>query len=96
MFELLVNIAELTQAAAKMASALANYREAIADVKTAADELASNWEGDGQVAFVNDQSQAYKWYIDLSDIVQAMIDEARRIADRYTDMLNEAANILKS
>lgn len=96
MIELLVNIGELTAAAAKMNEAVASYREAVDQVKTAADDLASKWEGDAQVAFVNDQNNAYKWYFSLADVVDAMIEEARRVARRYEENLNNLKSIMNS
>lgn len=96
MLELLVNISELTAAAAKMNEAVSNYREAVDQVKTAADELASKWEGDAQVAFVNDQNDAYRWYFSLADIVDAMIEEARRVARRYEENINNLKGIMNS
>lgn len=95
MFELLVNISELVQAAAKMNEALGNYREAIGNVKAAADELASKWEGDGQVAFVADQEQAYKWYNSLADVVMNMIEEAKKVAQRYEDNISNLKSIMQ-
>lgn len=96
MIELLVNISELTAAAAKMNEAVTSYREAIGQVKSAADDLASKWEGDAKVAFVNDQNNAYKWYISLADVVDAMIEEARRVAKRYEDNISNLKSIMKS
>ena len=96
MLELLVNISELTAAAAKMNEAVANYREAVDQVKAAADDLASKWEGDAQVAFVNDQANAYKWYFSLADVVDSMIEEARRVAKRYEENINNLKSIMNS
>ena len=92
MVELLVDIAQLAQAASNMNSALDTYQSAIDSLNTAANDLASKWEGDGQVAFVNDQAAAYRWYNSLAEVVQEMIAEARRIADRYRD----SVELLKS
>ncbi|MBR4443437.1 MAG: WXG100 family type VII secretion target [Clostridia bacterium] len=85
MLEVLVDMAQLSSAANNMQNALETYRGAIDNVKTAADNLASKWEGDGQVAFVNDQQQAYTWYNSLVQCVHEMIAEARRTVERYRD-----------
>ena len=89
MMELLVDIGELISAANNMQTALETYNEAIGAVKTAADELAGNWEGDGQVAFVADQNAAYTWYNSLYEVVVEMINEARRTAQRYRDHIDQ-------
>lgn len=92
MLEVLVDIGQLISAANNMSTALETYRGAIDSVKSSADELAGKWEGDGQVAFVNDQAAAYQWYNSLYQVVQEMIAEAKRTADRYHDHIE----ILKS
>lgn len=94
MIQVLVNIAELTAAAAKMAQALANYREAIDDVKTAAADLASKWEGDAQASFVADQDKAYRWYFSLAELVQSMIEAAKKIASSYSDNIANLKSIM--
>lgn len=95
MLELLVNIGELMAAAAKMNEALNRYNEAIGNVKAAAEDLGSKWEGDGQVAFLADQAQAYTWYSSLVQVVMAMIDEARKMAERYEDNINTLKSIMQ-
>ena len=85
MLEILVDIAQLASAANNMNNALETYKGAIDSVQTAAHELASKWEGEGQVAFVNDQEAAYKWYNSLVEVAREMINEAKLTCDRYRD-----------
>ena len=85
MLELLVDISLLLEAANNMNTALETYHGAIDSVNSAANELASKWEGDGQVAFVADQNSAYTWYNSLYQVVQEMIAEAKKTAERYRD-----------
>lgn len=89
MLEVLVDMAQLASAANNMQNALETYRWAIGNVKSAADALASKWEGDGKTAFVNDQQQAYTWYNSLAQCVQEMIAEARRTVERYRDHVSQ-------
>lgn len=93
--EILVEIAELTAAANNMNSAKETYEGAIEDVHSAADDLASKWEGDGQVAFVADQAQAYTYYRSLVDIAMNIIQETRKVAERYRDHFTQLANKMK-
>ena len=72
-----------------MDKAAETYNTAIDNVKTAANDLASKWEGDGQVAFVNDQNAAYTWYNSLLEVTREMIREARLTAERYRDHVNQ-------
>lgn len=89
MMEILVDISELLAAASNMQKAQQTYESAINDVKSAADELASRWEGDGQVAFVNDQAQAYAYYHSLCQIVVEIINEVNKTAQRYRDHIQQ-------
>ncbi|MGN0802979.1 MAG: WXG100 family type VII secretion target [Candidatus Faecivicinus sp.] len=92
---ILVQIAELSAAAAKMNEALEAYRQATGDVKTAAADLASKWEGAAKDAFVNDQENAYNWYVSLTDVVYAIIEEARRCIDRYREAEERLKSVMK-
>ena len=92
---ILVQIAELSAAAAKMNEALEAYRQSTVDVKTAAADLASKWEGAAKDAFVNDQENAYNWYVSLTDVVYAIIEEARRCIDRYREAEERLKGIMK-
>ena len=83
--EVLVDIGQLASAANNMSQALETYRGAIDNVNAAAQDLAGTWEGDGQVAFVNDQAAAYRWYNSLVEVTREMIAEANRTVDRYRD-----------
>ncbi|MBQ9719740.1 MAG: WXG100 family type VII secretion target [Oscillospiraceae bacterium] len=86
--EVLVDIAQLASAANNMNTALETYRGAIDNVNAAAQDLASKWEGDGQVAFVADQDAAYRWYNSLVEVTREMIAEAKRTVERYRDRIN--------
>lgn len=85
MIEVLVDLAQLSSAANNMNSALETYRGAIDSIHAAANDLASKWEGDGQVAFVSDQEAAYKWYNSLAQCAMEMINEAKLTVERYRD-----------
>ena len=87
-FMVMVDIAQLLSAANNMNNALETYRGAIDGLRSAAQDLASKWEGDGQVAFVNDQEAAYRWYNSLAQVTAEMIAEARRTVDRYRDRID--------
>ena len=79
-----------------MNDALENYRQATGDVKTAAADLASKWEGAAKDAFVYDQERAYNWFISMADVVMMIIMEARRCADLYQkaeEKINSMLNV---
>ena len=62
-------------------------QEAIDSVNAAAQDLASKWEGDGQVAFVADQAECYRWCNSLAQCAMEFISETKRMAERYVDAL---------
>ena len=87
--EILVQIGELMAAAANMSQAKETYEGAIDDVHAAADDLASKWEGEGQKAFVADQATAYTYYRNLVQLAADIIEETRKVADRYRDHIEQ-------
>lgn len=87
MIELLVDVAQLMSAANNMEQARQTYMSALDTLRSAADELASKWEGDGKVAYQNDQEAAFRWYNSMAEVVGEMIAEARRTAERYSDRI---------
>ena len=93
--ELLVQASELIQAANQMNQAMETYQDAVETAKSAAADLASKWEGAAKDAFVNDQENAYNWYVSLTDVVYAIIEEARRCIDRYREAEERLKGIMK-
>lgn len=87
--EVLFEIGQLLAAANNMSKAKDTYEGAINDVRAAADDLASKWEGDGQVAFVADQAEAYNYYRSLIEIATNIIEEVRKVAERYRDHVDQ-------
>lgn len=92
---LLVNAIELSQAAADMNKAMEVYNEAITAVKNAADDLASKWEGDTQVAFVKNQEEAYKWYSSIHAVVLYIIDTVKKVIELYRQNEDRLKGIMR-
>ncbi len=86
------DIQQLMEANKKMEAARATYEEAVEAVNSAANELATKWEGDGQQAFVRDQASAYKWHKSLLQIALQAIQTVAKIAQNY----RQAIDALKS
>jgi WXG100 family type VII secretion target len=89
MMEILVEIGQLISAANNMMRAKETYESAINDVQSAANDLASKWEGEGQVAFVNDQARAYQYYTSLCQLAVEIINEVNKNAQRYRDHVQQ-------
>ncbi|MBR0463338.1 MAG: WXG100 family type VII secretion target, partial [Clostridia bacterium] len=90
-----VNAIELSQAAADMNKAMEVYNEAITAVKNAADDLASKWEGDTQVAFVKNQEEAYKWYSSIHAVVLYIIDTVKKVIELYRQNEDRLKGIMR-
>ena len=82
---LLVQMAELIQAANEINQAVETYNEAVDTAKNAAEDLASKWEGDARDAFVASQENAYSWHQRIIAVVRQMIDVIRRISEDYAE-----------
>ena len=95
MLEVLVDMAQLASAANNMQNALETYRGAIGNVKSAADALASKWEGDTKEAFVRNQEEAYKWYSTIHNIVIGIIDLVKKVINMYKEAENKVKSIVQ-
>lgn len=91
---LLVSIAEMIAAANDMNRAMESYQEAVAQCKSAGDDLASKWEGEAKEAFVAHQETAFSWYKQMIQTVLQMVDVVRKAADEYTRMEETVKSII--
>ena len=90
-----VSIPELQSAASKITQAASDYQSAADSLKAAADELAANWEGDSQVAFVNEQQQAYDWYKRMAALCEEYAQSMNTAAQRYAETDAAAASLIR-
>ena len=93
--ELLVQAAELLQAANQMNQAMEIYQEAVETSKTAAADLASKWEGATKDAFVAHQENAYSWHQKIITVALEMIGVVRKAIDMYNEMEDAAKSIVQ-
>lgn len=96
MANIMVTISELQNAAEKISQACEQYQAAANSLKSAADALAATWEGDSQVAFVNEQEQANAWYLKMADIVNEYVAEMKAAASKYEETDQNAAQTIRS
>ena len=87
---ILVQAAELLQAANEMNQAMEIYEGAVENCKTA-----SKWEGSAQQAFVAQQENAYSWHKQMLSIVRQMIDVIRKAVDMYNEMEDAVKGIVQ-
>lgn len=78
-----VEAAKLGAAEAEILQAVAAYREAVRQAKSAGDALAADWAGDAREMFVAEQENAYRWHISISDIVSTFAETLKDTASKY-------------
>lgn len=82
---LIVDIALAAAAQAEMMKALQVYREATDAVKAASDEIASQWEGDAKEAFVENENNAYNFYVGICEVANGAIAAVGKMLDQVAD-----------
>lgn len=91
-----VTISEMQNAATKIQQAAESFREAAAQVLSSAQTLSESWEGDSQVAFVDEQNKANEWYNRMMEIVDTYVSSLQTAAKTYQDADNESASTIRS
>lgn len=91
-----VTVSELQQAATNISSSADDYETAAGQLKNAADELAATWEGDSQVAFVEEQTQAYQWYQKMAEICREFANAMQQAAQKYEETDAQATSAIRS
>lgn len=92
---LLVQAAELIQAANEMNQAMEIYEGAVENCQNAAADLASKWEGETKIAFVEHQENAYQWHKQILEIVREVIAVVRKAVDLYNTMEDAAKSAVQ-
>lgn len=93
--QLLVQAAELIQAANDMNAAMEVYQEAVENAKTAAADLTSKWEGAAKEQFVVQQENAYTWHRQIIGIVTDMISVIRKAIELYEQTEEAVKRVVK-
>lgn len=93
---IITTISEMLNAANKIEEAAERFSATANQVFAAATELADSWEGDSQVAFVNEQQRANEWYNNMVTIVKSYAEHLRDAAKKYEEADTEAANAVKA
>jgi WXG100 family type VII secretion target len=85
-----VTVSEVTNAATKIASAANDFLTTAGKVMQAAEALGSSWEGDSQVAFMQEQQNAHSWYEKMAEIVTTYVESLNQAAKKYQDADDQA------
>lgn len=91
-----VTVSQLQQAATNISTSADDYETSATALKNAADELASTWEGDSQVAFVDEQTRAYEWYKKMAEICRQFATAMQQAAQKYEETDAQATSTIRS
>jgi WXG100 family type VII secretion target len=89
-------LSEMDHAASRLTSGLADFSAATQNTKSAADRLASGWEGDARDAFVTEQDEAIRFYTEMAKLVSDYTARIVEAANAYRDTDAACAKILRS
>lgn len=91
-----MTVAEMNNAANKIDESIAQYEEASAQVKQAADDLTSKWKGNARDAFAAEQEQAAAWYSNMAQICRTYSQALRKYAQSLQETDDTAAQNIKN
>lgn len=91
-----VTLSEMRAKANEIKQAAETFLQAAGQVNAAANELAGTWEGDSQVAFVEEQEKANTWYNKMMDIVNTYVTGLETTAKNYEEADNQATQAIRS
>ena len=91
-----VTISEMRGKANEIKQAAETFLQAAGQVNSAAQELAGTWEGDSQVAFVEEQGKANAWYTRMMEIVNTYVSGLETAAKNYEEADNQATQAIRS
>ena len=91
-----VTISEMRAKANEIKQAADTFLQAAGQVNAAAQELAGTWDGDSQVAFVEEQEKANTWYNKMMEIVNTYVTGLETTAKNYEEADNQATQAIRS
>ena len=91
---LIVDVAEAAAAQAAMVQAIQAYREATEKVKAASDEIAGQWEGDAKEAFVENETNAYNFYVGIREVATGAAEAVKKMIDQYSETEQQIKSIV--
>jgi hypothetical protein len=72
-----------------MVQALQAYQEATKAVDAAAKEVASQWEGEAKDAFVENETNAYNFYVGIHEVGMGAASAVQKMIEQYNDMQSQ-------
>lgn len=90
-----VTISEMYNAASKIHEAADDYLTAACKVYALSEMLGESWEGDSQVAFMEEQRKASEWFKKMAALVESYVQMIQRIAKAYQEADEQATSSIR-
>ena len=90
-----VTISEMYNAATKIHQAAEDYLTTACKVYALAEVLGGSWEGDSQVAFMEEQRKAAEWFKKMAALVESYVQMIQRAAKAYQEADEQATNSIR-
>ena len=91
-----VTVSEMQSAANKISQAAQDFLNAANQTFASAQQLAESWEGDSQVAFMEEQRLANEWYKQMMALVNTYVSNLQEAAQLYEGADSESAAAIKA
>ena len=87
---------QMEAAANKISAQADEFLNTAKAVMSSAEELGGKWEGDSQVAFMQEQQQANAWYQSMVTLVQNYVTTLKNAAKTYQEADQQSASDIKA
>ena len=91
-----VTLSEMKAAAVKLRKASEDFLSNADKVMNTAVTLSESWEGDSQLAFMDEQRKANDWYRQMMRLVSTYIDNRQEARRLYEGADHESASAIKN
>ena len=91
-----VTISEMRSTAKKIERSAESFLKIANQVLAPAQALSQTWEGDSQVAFMDEQQKANDWYKQMMQLVNTYVANLREAAQIYESTDHDAAALIKA
>ena len=96
MAKLEVTLSEMRNTASKISRAADEFLSYAGKVLSTAETLSHSWEGDSQVAFMEEQRKANDWYRQMIRLVNTYVNSLKEAAQLYDTADRESASAIKA
>lgn len=91
-----VTLSEIRSAATKIKKASEEFLTCAGKVLSTAETLSHSWEGDSQVAFMEEQRLANEWYRQMMALVNTYVSNLQEAAQLYEGADSESASAIRA